>query len=116
MAEAFLAVQQEDGRHLPAERLREGAAFVRAQRALGRPVLVLCGAGMSRSVTFVLAYLHEEGWELSDAIRHVVRHRRQALPHLRLLRCLIDCYEADTTASALLTALLQERKRMREGP
>lgn len=107
-------LQQEDGRPLPADTLRRGVAFIREQRELGRPVLVQCGAGMSRSVTFVLAYLHSEGMELPDAVRLVTQKRRQSLPHVILLQSLIDCYGADTTPGELLSILLKERKRIRE--
>ncbi|MGH2523720.1 MAG: hypothetical protein ACRDH2_14545 [Anaerolineales bacterium] len=51
----YLAV--EDGEPLPDEALREGIEFVRAQKALGRVVLVACGAGLSRSAIFALAVL-----------------------------------------------------------
>lgn len=111
---AVLQIQQEDGRPLPHEALRRGVAFIREQRGLGRPVLVQCGAGMSRSVTFALAYLHTEGMDLQDAIRLITRRRRQALPHVILLQSLIDCYGADVKPGELLTVLLKERKRIRE--
>lgn len=112
--EAVLLIQQEDGKPLPADALRRGVEFIREQRALGRPVLVQCGIGMSRSVTFVLAYLHTEGMDLRDALRLITQKRRQALPHVILLKSLIECYGASATPGELLTVLLKERKRLRE--
>lgn len=69
---------------------------------------------MSRSVTFVLAYLHSEGMDLREAIRLITRRRKQALPHVILLQSLIECYGADLTPGELLATLLKERKRIRE--
>jgi hypothetical protein len=50
----------EDGEPLPPAKLDAGVAFIRQQRAAGRTVLVACGAGISRSVSFTVAALHEE--------------------------------------------------------
>src|SRR5689334_12250798 len=57
---ASLYIPVEDGEPLPADQLRQGVEFVRAQKAAGKTVLVACGAGISRSVTFTIAALKEE--------------------------------------------------------
>src|SRR5437868_6406606 len=57
---ASLYIPVEDGEPLPADKLRQGVDFVRAQKAAGKTVLVACGAGISRSVTYSIAALKEE--------------------------------------------------------
>ena len=44
--------------------LQRGVSFICEQVDAGKQVLVVCGAGISRSLTFVLAYLLERGYEL----------------------------------------------------
>lgn len=98
-----------DGEPLPDLRLREGVDFVRAQRASGKLVLVTCGAGISRSPTFVAAYLHEQGLPILDALRTIMERRPQAMPHPQLLRSLVTYYRLTTTAEELLVALVRMR-------
>src|SRR3982751_1533548 len=56
----YLRTPVEDGEPLPVDQLKEGVAFVRAQKAQDHIVLIACGAGISRSVAFTMAVLHEE--------------------------------------------------------
>jgi hypothetical protein len=87
----FLPV--EDGEPLPCAVLSDGVRFIREQKAEGRSVLVACGAGVSRSVTFAVAALREEeGISLLDAYREVVAARAEARPHPVLWKSLCDCY------------------------
>jgi protein-tyrosine phosphatase len=88
-----LYLDVEDGEPLPAETLRQGVAFVRDQLAAGRRVLIACGAGISRSVTFATAVLHEEeGISLLDAFHDIHSIHRDALPHYKLWHSLCEYY------------------------
>jgi protein-tyrosine phosphatase len=88
-----LYLDVEDGEPLPAEKLRQGVAFVRDQLAAGRRVLIACGAGISRSVTFATAVLHEEGGiSLLDAFHDIHNIHPDALPHYKLWHSLCEYY------------------------
>jgi protein-tyrosine phosphatase len=88
-----LYLDVEDGEPLPAEKLRQGVAFVRDQLAAGRRVLIACGAGISRSVTFAIAVLHEEGGiSLLDAFHDIHSIHPDALPHYKLWHSLCEYY------------------------
>ena len=93
---ASLFLDVEDGETLPEGALARGVSFVRAQKADGKNVLVACGAGISRSVSFAIASLHEEeGVGLLDAYRQVRRVHPDARPHPILWRCLCAHYGDD---------------------
>lgn len=52
----------------------------------GHTVYVHCSAGINRSPTTVIAYLHwVEGWELDEAVAHVTR-RRACDPYVEAVR------------------------------
>jgi len=88
-----LYLDVEDGEPLPAEKLRQGVAFVRDQLAAGRRVLIACGAGISRSVTFATAVLREEGGiSLLDAFHDIHSIHPDALPHYKLWHSLCEYY------------------------
>ncbi len=58
----------DDNELVPPGCFERSAAFIREQREAGHNVLVACWAGVSRSSTFVLAYLVGElGYDLRDA-------------------------------------------------
>jgi hypothetical protein len=82
----------EDGEFIPLEKLQRGVAFVNAQVSAGNRVLVMCSAGISRSSTFVLAYLVERGYTLREAFDLLKRQHPQAQPHYELWRSLIEHY------------------------
>ena len=71
-----------------------------------------CGAGISRSATFVAAYLHEQGAGLLDALKSIMVRRPQVLPHPELLRSLIACYNLRITPQELLVQLVKARKEI----
>jgi hypothetical protein len=96
----YLAV--EDGEPLPPGALEQGVAFVRAQKARGHAVLVACGAGISRSVTFALAVLkEEEELSLADAYRAIEAVHPKALPHPALWESLIEHYDEGISLAEL---------------
>lgn len=75
----FLPVQE--GIPLPAATINQGVAFVQAQHAKKRPVLIACGMGVSRSVTFATAVLHViEGVPLHEAFLSIHDKHPKALP------------------------------------
>ena len=83
----------EDGEPLPVPLLAQGVAFVREQKTLGRNVLIACGAGISRSVTFTIAVLHEEeGLSLPEAFRSIHAHHPEAMPHYALWDSICQYY------------------------
>jgi len=100
----------EDRAPLVDEALSEGVGFITAQRQAGRRVLVTCGAGRSRSPSFVAAYLHEQGMDLTEAFAQIARRRPETRPHRKLVQSLIAHYELDLEASDLLAALARLRR------
>jgi hypothetical protein len=82
----------EDGELIPADQLRRGVDFVIEQLEAGRPVLVMCGAGISRSATFVLAALVQRGYDLHDAFVLLRAKHNEATPHPNLWLSLIAYY------------------------
>ncbi|MFW5748316.1 MAG: dual specificity protein phosphatase family protein [Chloroflexota bacterium] len=74
-------IASEEGYPLPAPMLVEALAFIDAQHAQGHRVLIACGAGISRSVTFAVAALaHTEGLSLVDAFTRVLKVHPRAMP------------------------------------
>ena len=87
----YLAV--EDGVSLASHVLEAGLDFVSRQKREGRAVLIACGAGQSRSVTFGIAALkEEEGLKLMDALRAVASNYPDAEPHEALWESLCRHY------------------------
>ena len=100
-----LYLDVEDGEPLPAEKLHQGVSFVRDQLAAGRRVLIACGAGISRSVTFAIAVLHEEeGISLLDAYHDIYSIHPDALPHYELWYSLCEYYHEDVPFERLWDA------------
>lgn len=54
---ATLYLHVNDGEYLHHDLIAQGAAFIKAQHREGKHILVACGAGRSRSVTFGMAAL-----------------------------------------------------------
>jgi len=57
-----------------------GILFIQKNLEVGRKVLVLCNAGMSRSVGVVLAYMIHMGWDWNQALLHIREKRPCAKP------------------------------------
>jgi protein-tyrosine phosphatase len=77
--------------------LRVGVDFVADQVAAARPVLVCCEYGISRSATFVLAYLVERGYSLHDAWKLLRERHNHASPDQALWGSLIKHYHLNHT-------------------
>lgn len=98
-----LYIPVEDGIPLPSAQLEQGITFARTQKALGRNLVIGCGAGISRSVTFTMAVLHEEeGINLLDAYKQIVAIHPEAMPHFALLKSLGAYYNDPAVTKALL--------------
>jgi len=70
-----------DGVPMTNAMIREGVDFIRKQHDAGHKLLITCGAGISRSVTFSIIALKEiEGLSLSDAYRAIHDVHPKALP------------------------------------
>ncbi|NWF67934.1 MAG: dual specificity protein phosphatase family protein [Chloroflexi bacterium] len=90
---ATLCLAVPDGEPLPFDKLAQGVAFVRAQKAQGRTVMVACAAGVSRSVSFSMAVLHEEEQlSLLDAFKAIFAEHPHAMPHPALVASLSRYY------------------------
>lgn len=90
---ASLYLPVEDGEPLPGELLRQGVDFVLNARQQGQTILIACGAGQSRSVSFAIAVLKEaENLPLLVAWQEVKRRQPEALPHMALWESLCSYY------------------------
>lgn len=93
---ACLYLPVDDGVPLPTALLRQGIDFVFTHKNQGERVLIACGAGVSRSVTFAVAALKEiEGLDLASALRLVKQKHPGALPHPALWESLCGYYGED---------------------
>ncbi|MBZ0306042.1 MAG: dual specificity protein phosphatase family protein [Anaerolineae bacterium] len=87
----YLYLPVEDGVFIEKSTLMQGTAFI--YRFRQHNIFVHCQAGVSRSVTFILAYLIEyEKMSLADAYARIVSARAIAYPHPELLSSLIQHY------------------------
>jgi hypothetical protein len=77
---------------VPPDKFRRGVDFIEEQVKANRSVLVMCGAGISRSSIFVLAHLLEKGYALPDAYFLLREHHHMAQPHYELWQSLITYY------------------------
>ena len=72
----------EDGYPVPEDIFRQGLAFILTHYQQKNKVLISCGAGISRSVAFVVAALKEtEQMPLLEAYQTVLNVHSKALPH-----------------------------------
>lgn len=87
-------IPTQEGVVLPLHDLRQGIDFVLAQHEAGQRVLIACGAGVSRSVTFAVGTLAQaEGLSLVDAFGQIRKVHPRAMPdelHWKTLTQLFD--------------------------
>lgn len=89
-----LEVPIEDGKPVPDGVFSQVTAFIHHHVQAGDTILVQCQAGISRSVTMVLAYLIEyEAMTLQEAYKLIYEQRPGSRPHKALLRSLIVHYD-----------------------
>ena len=70
-----------DGIAMSKSMIQEGIEFIHKQRDAGRQLLMSCGAGISRSVTFSIIALKEmEGLSMEEAYRAIHEIHPKALP------------------------------------
>ena len=90
----FLPIQEGDP--LKPATLERGLAFVEAQRAAERRVLIACSAGISRSPLFAVAALRRsENLSLLDAFEEVRARHPRAMPDLVHWENLCDFFGED---------------------
>lgn len=87
----------QDGEFIPLERMRRGVDFILKHVHQGEKVLVMCGAGISRSSTFVLAYMLEKGYDAREAYFLLRKNHAVAEPHPELWLSLITHYQLKYT-------------------
>lgn len=105
-------VAVDDGVPLPKEKLAEGVAFIRAQKAAGKTVLSACGAGISRSVTFAISALkEEEGLSLTDAYFDILKIHPNAMPHPMLWESMRIYYGEKVNFQTMMDMLWEKRKQ-----
>ncbi len=93
----------EDGEYLPHPFLMQGIEFIKTQHSAKHPLLIACGAGISRSATFCMVALHEiENLSLLEAFRQVKKQHPTAQPHPKLLESLCDYYGVKVQYEKLL--------------
>ncbi len=81
-----------DGEYIPPEVMQRGVDFIKGRVAEGKPVLVVCAQGISRSATFVLAYLLERGYTLPDGFFFLSKQHTYTNPDPELWYSLIMNY------------------------
>jgi len=100
----------EDGQPLPFEQLKSGVEFVRQEKAKNKTVLIVCGAGISRSSLFAVATLkEEENLSLLDAFQQVQIKHPQANPHPNLWKSLCEYYNETISYKTILKLILQAK-------
>lgn len=104
-----LYIPIEDGQSLSFDDLRRGIEFVRSEKARSNNVLIACGAGLSRGVSFAIAAIkEEENLSLLDAFLQIQAQHPQARPHLELWKSLCDYYSEDVPYKSILRLILQQ--------
>jgi hypothetical protein len=91
-----------DGVFVPRSVLFDGVRFIHEHVDAGNPVLVVCGAGISRSSTFVLAYMIERGHILPDAFTLLRKAHPDASPVFAMWESLFEHYDLDYTLNDAL--------------
>ena len=81
-----------DGEQMTLESLQQGVSFIREQVRNSQPLLLMCSSGISRSVTFALAYRVAEGNDLHAAFEAIRRVHPDAEPTPAMWQSLITHY------------------------
>ena len=81
------------GEFIPQAVLQRGVSFINEQVDAGQTVLVVCGAGISRSSTFVLAYLLERNYHPRDAWWLLHSRHIRAMPLPLMWQSLLTHYD-----------------------
>ncbi|MBX3066433.1 MAG: dual specificity protein phosphatase family protein [Anaerolineae bacterium] len=92
-----------DGQFVSRAVLNRGVDFVLKHTEVGHSVLVMCAAGISRSSTFVLAYMLEIGYNIQDAYNILFAQHPEADPHPRLWESLIVHHDLHYSLDDLLS-------------
>ncbi len=104
-----LYIPIQDGESISFDNLRKGIEFVRLEKARSKNLLIACGAGISRGVSFAIAAIkEEENLTLLDAFRQIQAQHPQASPHLELWQSLCDFYREDVPYKTVLKLMLQQ--------
>ncbi len=112
-----LYIPVEDGESLSFDKLRKGVEFVRLSKARDQNVLIACGAGISRGVSFAIAALkEEENLSLLYAFREIQAEHSQATPHLELWQSLCDYYDENVPYNTILKLIFQHTSRAKRLP
>lgn len=94
-----------DAAPIPEGALRRGTAFIHEWVTAGQKVLVHCQMGISRSPSFVIAYLIEyEEMSLRDAMCLVSAQHFPSYPHAYLLLSLTQEYQLPYCREEITTA------------
>ena len=86
-----------DGEPILANTFDSWLDFLGSEISQGHKVLVICGAGISRSSTAVLAYLTSTGQTLPDAYRLLCARHPSTSPHPLLWESLIHYFDLPYT-------------------
>lgn len=71
----------EEGYPLLKATIQQGIAFITERQSRGQTLLMSCGAGVSRSVTFgIIALVETEGLTLPQAFAEIRAHHPKAMP------------------------------------
>jgi len=98
-----LYIPLEDGKLIAKEIFQKGIAFILTHYRQEKKILVSCGAGISRSVTFIIAALKEtEDITLLDAYQIVLNVNPKALPHPVVWQSLCAFYNENSPYWLLL--------------
>jgi protein-tyrosine phosphatase len=86
-----------DGFPITKSMIQEGINFICKQRAAERKLLISCGAGISRSVTFsIIALMELEGLSMEEAYRAIHERHEKALPDHVHWQSLANFYDDDS--------------------
>ena len=90
-------VATDDGYPFTEEMIVHGLDFIKEQHALGRRILVTCGAGVSRSPLFAIAALHEiEGLSMIDGYWQIKASNERAMPDQQQWDNVCDYFDEPT--------------------